>query len=207
MSVKKNSMEGNWTSSNIRTDDDNVEYTIESAKDGYMIYAEDSRDGEELEISDIKWDGQVLSFKSFMPSTQRIAFNRFRLKQNGRVEAKFTFTEYEELKKTPDVKIESKHSDVMEGRWVGVQPFDENEITQDFIIKKLGNKFSVKSEFALKGHKLEVSDVKWNGETLSFMTLARSTGRSCFNQLKINSIGNMDFTYTFSVVEDLKRIS
>ena len=97
----KLAIEGKWVSAFPSDSDDYlVEYLIEKSKDGKIkICARDLQDEEEMEISNIKWDGNILFFQSFMPSTERVGFAQFRLKENGNIESKFTFTVLEELKR------------------------------------------------------------------------------------------------------------
>ena len=100
MKEKKLAIEGKWVSSMPHNSDDYlVEYIIKKNKDNFYIFAKDLQDGEEMEISDISWDGDTLTFKSFMPSTERSGINQFRVKENGNIESKFTFTVLEELKR------------------------------------------------------------------------------------------------------------
>lgn len=93
-------IEGKWVSTMPHESDDYLmEYIIKKNKDGISVYAKDLQDGEEMEISNIQWDGKILSFQSYMPSTERTGYAQFRVKENGNIESKFTFTVLEELKR------------------------------------------------------------------------------------------------------------
>ena len=93
-------LEGRWVSSlPFDSDDYLMEYHITKRGADIQVSAKDLQDGEVMEISDVKWDGFILSFKSFMPSTQRVGFSQFRIISNGNIESKFTFTVLEELKR------------------------------------------------------------------------------------------------------------
>ena len=103
MSANKLPIEGRWVSTMPHDSDDYLmEYVIKKDKDGFSVYARDLQDGEEMEISNIEWDGSILSFQSYMPSTQRTGSAQFRVKENGNIESKFTFTVLEELKRAND---------------------------------------------------------------------------------------------------------
>lgn len=91
---------GHWSSSSAEDSDDYlVEYLISKARDAFKVRAKDLQDGEEMKISDLSWDGRVLEFISFMPSTRRKGLNKFRVKDSNHLWAEFTFTIVEELER------------------------------------------------------------------------------------------------------------
>ena len=47
-------------------------------------------DGEEFEITQVKWDGKALSFIARMPSTETTTKNVFRMRLDGRVDLELT---------------------------------------------------------------------------------------------------------------------
>lgn len=73
------------------------EYDVSLKKGQPSVSGVDANDGERFKISKVSWDGKCLRFTSFMPSTKRIGLNELRLKKNGRVESRFTFTVTEEM--------------------------------------------------------------------------------------------------------------
>ena len=79
------------------SDDYLAEYTVALKGNKLSVSGVDVNDGEKFKISGVTWDGRRLRFKSLMPSTGRIGLNEFRLKTNGKVESRFTFTVVEEL--------------------------------------------------------------------------------------------------------------
>ena len=92
---------GKWVSTlPFDSDDYLVEYVISIKNESFQIEAKDLQDNENMEISDISFDGEALSFISYMASTKRKGNNRFRLIDDSKIEAEFTFTVVEELKKT-----------------------------------------------------------------------------------------------------------
>ena len=76
-----------------------IEYVISLEDDSVQIEARDLQDGEKMEISDISFNRETLSFTSYMPSTARRGINQFRLKDENLIETEFTFTVVEELKR------------------------------------------------------------------------------------------------------------
>jgi|GEM_PF-1643780 len=96
---------GTWVSAlPFDSDDYLVEYAIRPHGDSLAVTARDFRDGEEMHISQVEFDGTVLTFQSIMPSTKRKGLHRFRLLGENRIEAEFTFTVVEELRR-PDTGI------------------------------------------------------------------------------------------------------
>ena len=74
-------------------------YSVSGTETSPIVVAQDLNDGEEFEISDVSWNGSVLSFVSLMPSTMRKGFNRFWLSKSGALMSEFTFTVVEELER------------------------------------------------------------------------------------------------------------
>lgn len=48
-----------------------VRFTVRAAGSGFDVRAFDTSDGEEIEISNVTWDGRVLRFSAFVPSSER----------------------------------------------------------------------------------------------------------------------------------------
>lgn len=101
---------GTWVSCQpFDSDDYLVEYRIEKLGTGYEVTAKDYRDGEEMEISDVKFDGRTLEFVSVMPSTGRKGLNRFRAKNRNALVSEFTFTVVEPLKRVDSGEKKPPH--------------------------------------------------------------------------------------------------
>ncbi len=81
------------------SDDYLAEYTIAQKGKTLSVAGVDLNDGEKFKISGVTWDGRWLRFKSLMPSTGRVGLNEFRLKANGKIESRFTFTVLEEMER------------------------------------------------------------------------------------------------------------
>lgn len=69
-----------------------AEYTIGVSNGEFQVSAIDRSDGEEFEISDVRWNGVSLSFHSYVPSTARCGISQLRYVGDGKVEFLFTFT-------------------------------------------------------------------------------------------------------------------
>lgn len=69
-----------------------AEYTIGVSSGEFQVSAIDRSDGEELEISDVHWNGVSLTFHSYVPSTERCGISQVRYVGDGKVEFIFTFT-------------------------------------------------------------------------------------------------------------------
>ena len=74
-----------------------AEYIIAVEKGVPSVTAHDLIDGEAFVITDVRWDGRVLTFRSLMPSTGRSGINEFSLTAEGTLKSRFTFTVVEEF--------------------------------------------------------------------------------------------------------------
>jgi Tfp pilus assembly ATPase PilU len=91
---------GRWVSTSpFASDDYLVEYTITKENGLMRIHAVDLQDNEEMEISEVRLEGDVLHFKSLMKSTKRKGVNRFKVKDDKTLYTEFTFTVYETVKR------------------------------------------------------------------------------------------------------------
>lgn len=82
-------------------EDSDVAFTISSEDDELIVGGFCRSDGEEFEITQVKWDGEALSFIARMPSTDAVTKNVFRIRSDGRVDLELTMYE---IWKKKDVK-------------------------------------------------------------------------------------------------------
>jgi hypothetical protein len=50
-----------------------LRFVVRPAGSGFDVRAVDTSDGEEIEISKVRWDGRVLRFTAFAPSSGRLS--------------------------------------------------------------------------------------------------------------------------------------
>ena len=75
-------------------EDSRAEFTIASTGTGLSVTGRDVGDGEAFQISDVSWDGEVLTFTSLMPSTGYRVRHVMRALSDGKfVEHEYTLTE------------------------------------------------------------------------------------------------------------------
>jgi hypothetical protein len=97
---KFNKIKGRWVhAAPYDSDDYWAIYEVLGTADNPIVKAHDTQDGENFEITNITWDGEVLKFESLMPSTGRRGVNKFRFLEDGMIESEFTFTVIEKMKK------------------------------------------------------------------------------------------------------------
>jgi hypothetical protein len=72
-----------------------VEYQVSPAGQGFVVRAVDRYDGEEAEVHDVTWDGEVLSFATHWPSTGRFVKCRLQPISQNRVDLTYTYTQQE----------------------------------------------------------------------------------------------------------------
>jgi hypothetical protein len=88
----QNPLCGTWVASSENTDDYGAEYSISVVDGEFCVAGVDRADDEQFDISEIQWDGEWLTFSSFMPSTLRRGHSRMRYLGTGEIEFFFTFT-------------------------------------------------------------------------------------------------------------------
>jgi hypothetical protein len=89
---------GTWIT---EEEDSNAAFVISIRNNRFEVSGFCRSDGEEFEITKVKWDGEALSFVARMPSTDTAFKNVFRTRQDGRLDLELTT--YEVWKKK-DVK-------------------------------------------------------------------------------------------------------
>ncbi len=94
---------GTWVQQ--QTDPDfpitSVEFTISLREGGFEVRARDTSDGEELEVSRVRWNGEDRKFSTFCASTKWKAKHVFRINGGGLAEHEVTYTESEIWGKRP----------------------------------------------------------------------------------------------------------
>ncbi len=95
-----NKIVGEWLHSDpLNSDDYLAAYKISGTADNPMVNAYDTFDNEKFIISNIQWDGEILSFESLMPSTRRKGINKFRVVDENTIESEFCFSVFELMAK------------------------------------------------------------------------------------------------------------
>jgi hypothetical protein len=82
------------------SDDYLAEYTVSLRRGKPVVSAIDVNDEERFKISNVAWDGTWLRFTSRMSSTGRIGLNEIKVKKNGKLQVRFTFTIEEEMERS-----------------------------------------------------------------------------------------------------------
>ena len=78
---------GTW----ITTDEDsNAAFTFAVVGNRFRVSGFCRSDGEKFKITQVKWDGQALSFTARMPSTGWVTKNVFRVRRDGRLDLEVT---------------------------------------------------------------------------------------------------------------------
>ena len=78
-------------------EDSDAAFTFSVANNRFQVSGFSRTDGEPFEITDVKWDGEALTFIACMPSTATVTKNVFRIRPDGR--ADLELTTYETWKK------------------------------------------------------------------------------------------------------------
>lgn len=67
-------------------EDSNVAFAFSTKNNGYLVNGFCRSDGEEFEITRVKWNGKALSFVARMPSTSNVTKNVFRIRSDGKLD-------------------------------------------------------------------------------------------------------------------------
>jgi hypothetical protein len=78
-----------------------VEYAISSTGTGFTVRAFDRDDGEEADVFEVNWDGEVLTFAAHWNSTGRFARCRMVAQSSEHVDFTYTYTDHELLHRKP----------------------------------------------------------------------------------------------------------
>lgn len=70
-----------------------IQFTIRTAGDTFEVDGLDTSDGEQLSISNVGWDGRVLRFESFVPSTGHRVEYTFEVTSSSEVLVRYTISE------------------------------------------------------------------------------------------------------------------
>ena len=92
--------------------------------------------------------------------------------------------------------------DTLIGTWINGE---EYETDVEYIVSAAGKGFAVRAVDRFDGEKGKVSDVKWDGNVLSFSVHWNSTGRFVKARLQAISPNRVDYTYTFTQQEMWQR--
>ena len=78
---------GTWITAD---ENSNVAFKFSIKNKSYRVTGFCRSDGEEFEITRVKWDGKALSFIARMPSTDNITKNVFRIRSDGKLDHELT---------------------------------------------------------------------------------------------------------------------
>jgi hypothetical protein len=70
-----------------------VQFTFRPTGRTFDVAGIDTSDGERLVISDVRWDGRILSFTSLVPSTSHVVTYEFEVTAPSEVAVRYTLTE------------------------------------------------------------------------------------------------------------------
>ncbi|WP_031495445.1 hypothetical protein [Bryobacter aggregatus] len=96
--------------------------------------------------------------------------------------------------------------DAFVGKWVSSQPFDSDDYLVEYNIRKSGAAYKVTAKDYQDGEAMKVSDLKFDGQTLEFVSLMPSTGRTGVNRFRVKGQDELVSEFTFTVVESLTRM-
>lgn len=169
-----------------------AEYMITAQGDGFHVRAADRHDGEEFIISSISWDGESLRFVSRMPSTGWVLRNEFRPLGTGDVDHRFARREV--LRRSDHARLKEvpvKASNWLVGAWESPDEDESLVIT----VRAVEAAFKVGAVDRDDGETLLVSDIRWDGHSLRFMSLMPSINRHRQHELRALSESEVEHVF------------
>ena len=85
---------GRWSSDEWSS----VEINIQDIQGKIHVEAVDKSDGEKLDVKNLKYDTNLISFDLYTPSTEHICHHEFKYKGSGKAICKLSYIEEWELK-------------------------------------------------------------------------------------------------------------
>jgi hypothetical protein len=91
------------------------------------------------------------------------------------------------------------------GTWVSSLPFDSEDYLVEYSISLRGEQFLIKAKDLQDGEKVRISDIRFDGRNLEFVSYVPSTKRKGINRFRLKDKNRIESHFTFTVVEELKR--
>ena len=93
----------------------------------------------------------------------------------------------------------------IKGRWVHSLPWDSDDYLAIYEIGGSSSNPEVAAWDTADNESFDVSQIDWDGQTLSFETLMPSTNRRGINRFKLLDNDNIESEFTFTIVETMHR--
>ncbi len=93
----------------------------------------------------------------------------------------------------------------LEGTWRSSEPYDSDDYLCEYTISGAPDSPHVEGVDLQDGEAFVVSDIAWDGATLSFTTLMPSTGRVGRCRFRVVAPDRVESKFSFTVVEELTR--
>lgn len=94
--TKQHPLVGTWITAD---EDSDSAFVVNVTRGRFVVSGFCRSDSEKFRISNTTWDGHVLSFESFMPSTRTKATHSFAMRSDGRIDHQLTIWEIWKKKK------------------------------------------------------------------------------------------------------------
>ncbi len=200
---------GTW----ISTDEDSdAVFVFSGVGDQLHARGYSKSDGEPFEISQIKWDRQAVSFVARMPSTNTVTQQVFRARPDGTAEHQLTVYETwvkkavapgeppESWRALPPAKTKRRKprkgtrltDDPLIGTWI----IGSEDTDLAFMFSASGKTFHVAGFTRSDGKPLEISQVRRDGQALSFISRQPSTNTVFRSVFRARSDGSADHELT-----------
>jgi len=93
------------------------------------------------------------------------------------------------------------------GKWIHTAEWDTDDWMSEYIISGSEDNPIITARDIHDSEEFEITDIKWDGRTLTFTSRMPSTGRIGVNKFEIKSENEMAAEFTFTEIDILKRIN
>lgn len=172
----------------------------------------DSSNWEKYKVSHLSWTNRALKFTSLYPSTGRVVSNIYTALSNRQMKVLLCYEVTETWSRSTPHAASKKHASTLDarprqswlvGNWHNPEGDDPRVVC---MINLNHHRWSISAEDIGDGERLRVTDVQWNGRSLSFRTTMPSTGQVCRRILKPISPNKLQVVLQFKEPEIWERL-
>lgn len=207
-------------------EDSMAAYIIEAENGSFKVSGFCRPSGEDLEITELEWNGTSLSFMSRLSSPDSLMCCVFAMRGDGRADLAYTIYEVWLRERTPHHRqadssdrphdptikdgLETAVNDRLTvspdhplcGTWVA----DKEDPSVAFTVQSKEGTFSVSGVSRPDGEEFEITQLEWDGASLGFIARMPSTDTTTKNALSTRDDGRADLASTIYEIWKKKNV-
>lgn len=189
-----------------------TKWVVSISNDKLIVDGVDTSNWEKYRISHLSWTNTKVKFTSLYPSTGRVVSNVCAVLPNQKMKMMLCYGVTEIWSRSTPHIASKKHSFTLDvrsrqswlvGNWHNPEGDDPRVVC---MISLNNHRWSISAEDIGDGERLRVTDVQWNGRSLSFRTIMPSTGQVCRRILKPISPNKLQVVLQFKEPEVWEKL-